>query len=244
VSSFLALLCALAAQRALGARPVEAAATLARPAEVHVVPLGELRANPGAFLGEDVSFALQFKDLSNDWDPYLSRFESSRWLGFEVWPDEAFTWERAEFEHPFTHLFVRKGGGFEPLTRRAHVYQRFQARARVREVFLGEPWLELLELTPLDGEVGEGTLVCMSRARTLAADEQFELALEQYEQAKAAPLPPHALAAVLREIEETEQQRAAYERENADPAREKADKKDKKAEKKDEKKQDAPEKDE
>jgi hypothetical protein len=241
VSSFLALLCALAAQRSLGARPVEAAATLARPVEVHVVPLSELRANPGAFLGEDVSFALQFKDLSSDWDPYLSRFESSRWLGFEVWPDEAFTWERAEFEHPFTHLFVRQGGGFEPLARRAHVYQRYQARARVREVFLGEPWLELLELSPLDGEVGEGTIVCMTRARTLVEDDQFELALEQYEHAKSAPLPPHALAAVLREIEETEQLRAAYEREHADPAGEKANKKAERQAEKD-KKKDAPKK--
>jgi len=224
VSSFLALLCALAAQRALDARPVEASAPLVRAPEVRAVPLSELRANPGAFLGDEVVFALQFHELDADWNPYLSRFEPARWLGVEVWPDEAFTWDRAVFEHPFTHLYLRKGGGFEPLARRAHVYQRFLARARVREAFLGEPWLELVELTPLEGEVGEGTLVCMTRARSLAADGEFQLALDLYAHAKSAPLPPHALARVLREIQETERAQAEAREESG----EKPDKKEKK----------------
>ncbi|MSR64090.1 MAG: hypothetical protein EXS08_16840 [Planctomycetes bacterium] len=216
MSTFLALLCALAAQRALEARPVEATAPLVRPPEAHLVPLGELRANPGAFLGEDVLFALQFHQLDADWDPYLSRFDPARWVGVEVWADESFTWERAVFEHPFTHLYLRKGGGFEPLARRAHPYQRFLAHARVREVFLGEPWLELLELEPLEGEVGEGTLVCMTRARALLADGQYELALDQYQRAKSAPLPPHALAMLLREIHETEQAQAEAKRKSGE----------------------------
>ncbi len=164
-----------------------------------VVPLDTLRAKPGRYLGREVRFVLQFHTLLEDWNPYLSRFEPARWLALEAWPDEDFTWDETVFAAPARHLFVRRGGGFEPLVRRARTYQRFEVRARVREVFLGEPWLELLELVPLDGEVGEGTILHVTRARELLFEGQFDLALEQYERARSAPLPPHALAALLEE---------------------------------------------
>ena len=153
-------------------------------------------------------FQLQFRALVEDWDPYLSRFEPGRWLAVEAWPDELFTWDESVFVAPVGRLFLRRGGGFEPLARRARTYQRFTAHARVREVFLGEPWLELLELVPLEGEVGEGTILHVTRARELASQGQFKLALDQYERARAAPLPPHALAALLEEIRATEEARA------------------------------------
>ncbi|NOT30590.1 MAG: hypothetical protein HOP15_09115 [Planctomycetes bacterium] len=179
------------------------------------VTLSALRAQPGRYLGLEVRFVLQFRALVEDWNPYLSRFEPARWLALEVWPDEALNWERAAFETPARRLFVRRGGGFEPLVRRARIYQRFEVRARVREAFLGEAWLELLELVPLEGEVGEGTILHVTRARELAAEGQFDLALDQYERARSAPLSPHALAAVLEEIRATQAARERAEAEGA-----------------------------
>lgn len=187
--------------------PTPAAAVIApRP-----VALGALRADPGRYLNQEVRFVFQFRALREDWNPFLSRFEPSRWLALEVWPDEVFTWDRAAFEAPARRLFLRRGGGFEPLARRARTYQRFEARARVRETFQGEPWLELIELVPLEGEVGEGTILHVTRARELVLEGQFDLALEQYERARSAPLPPHALAAVLEEIRVTREAKARAE---------------------------------
>lgn len=177
----------------------EGALATVPPGLVRAVPLGDLRREPAFHLGEEVRFVLQFQELQEDWEPYLSRFEPVRWLALAGWADEDFTWDEAAFGAPARHLFVRRGGGFEPLVRRARTYQRFQVRARVREVFLGEPWLELLELVPLEGEVGEGTILHVTRARELLRTGQFDLALEQYERARSAPLPPHALAALVAE---------------------------------------------
>jgi hypothetical protein len=168
---------------------------------VSVLRLGELRARPAKHLGQEVRFALQFRGLVEEWEPFLSRFEPSRWVALEGWPDEAFLWDEAAFAAPAGRLFVRRGGGFEPLARRARPYQRFEVRARVREVLLGEPWLEVLELVPLEGEVGEGTILHVTRAREFAAEKSYALALEQYERARSAPLPAHALAALLEEIQ-------------------------------------------
>jgi len=185
-----------------------------------VVGLAGLRAAPADYLGEDVRFVLQFRGLVESWEPFLSRFEPSRWLALEGWPDEAFTWDPDVFGAPAGRMFVRRGGGFEPLARRAKTYQRYEVRARVRELFVGEPWIEVLSLVPLDGEVGEGTILHVTRARELADEGKLGLALEQYERARSAPLPPHALAALLEEIRATEEARAAQREEEETPEEE------------------------
>jgi hypothetical protein len=203
----------LSGPAARGAQQLRARAVVDSAAPATLSALGT---QPGRWLGEEVRFVLQFRALVEDWNPYLSRFEPTRWLALEAWPDEAFTWDQAAFDAPARRLFVRRGGGFEPLVRRARTYQRFEVRARVREAFLGEPWLELIELVPLEGEVGEGTILHITRARELAAEGQFDLALDQYERARSAPLPPHALGAVLEEIRATQ---AARERAQAEDAK-------------------------
>ncbi len=218
MGALLLMLAALATQRALGAARSDPA-TLAQEGHTSTRKLAELRAAPARFLGEEVRFTLQFRALVEDWNPYLSRFEPGRWLALEVWPDELFTWDESVFAAPAGRLFLRRGGGFEPLARRARTYQRFEVRARVREVFLGEPWIELLELVPLEGEVGEGTILHVTRARELAAEGKFALALDQYERARAAPLPPHALAAVLAEIRATEEARAHSRADGQEPVK-------------------------
>jgi hypothetical protein len=173
--------------------------------------LVELRANPGKRLGEEVEFTLQFRALSESWNPYLSRFEPGRWLGLSAWPDEVFLWDEASFDRPATRLFARRGGELERALRAARPYQRFHVTALVREHFLGEAWLELTALKRLSEEVGEGTLLHVTRARELALEGSFDLALEQYERARRAPLPPHALAAILEEELETNEAREARE---------------------------------
>lgn len=186
---------------------------LAEPA----LALSELRSEPGRHLGRELVFRVQFRRVVEDWNSYLSRFEPGRWLALEAWPDEHLLWDPAVFERPFARLFLRRGGGFEPLARRARPYQRFEARARVREVFLGEPWIEIVELVPLEGEVGEGTILHVSRARSLVVEGKLDLALEQYERARAGPLPPHALARLLTEIRAAEEKKK-----RAPPAEEQA----------------------
>ena len=179
------------------------------------VRLHELRANAGRYLGQDVHFALQLSSVTEDWEPYLSRFGPGDWLGFQAWPDELFTWEADVFADPAPRLFCRRGSPAALRLARAAPHARFEARARVCEAFLGEPWIEIVELTPLPGEVGPGTIVHVERARSLRLEGQWDLALEQYGRAKLAPLPPHALAAIEAEILDTEEARELDRREQA-----------------------------
>jgi hypothetical protein len=169
--------------------------------------LVELRASPGKLLGEAVEFTLQFRALQESWNPYLSRFEPGRWLALSAWPDEVFTWDAASFDAPLSRLFVARGTPLEVTLRSVAPYQRFRATAIVREQFLGEPWFELTSLTRLAEEVGEGTILHVTRARELVLEGNFDLALDQYERARLAPLPTHALAAIFEEELETREAR-------------------------------------
>jgi hypothetical protein len=179
----------------------------AAPQAVRATTLVELRASPGRLLGEEVEFTLQFRALAESWNPYLSRFEPGRWLALSAWPDEVFTWDAASYDAPLARLFVWRGAPLEEALRRAAPHQRFRATAIVREQFLGEAWLELTSLVRLAEEVGEGTILHVTRARELALEGNFDLALDQYARARLAPLPSHALAAILEEELETREAR-------------------------------------
>ena len=179
---------ALAALAALAVRPAANAPDV--PADV---PLGELRAEPARHLGKEVRFTVQFSRPVEDWNPFFSRFGPREWLALEVWPDESFMWDREAFEDPARRVFVRRGSDLESLVQSARTYTRFEAQGIVREIFLGQPWIEIVRLKPLAEEVGEGTIVHVGRARELWAQGQWDMALEQLERAKVGPLPPHAL---------------------------------------------------
>jgi hypothetical protein len=178
-------------------------ASLAEPV-VEVASLAELRASPADRLGRTVSFVVQHKGLVETWNPYLTRFGPTDWLGVEGWADERFTWEREVWDDPAPRLFVRRGTVEALLLRELLELERYRVTAVVREVFLAEPWIEILTVDPLYERVPEGSILHVSRARLLQAQGQWELALQQYHRGHAGPLPNHARAEIERLIAECE----------------------------------------
>jgi hypothetical protein len=166
------------------------------------VALSKLAIDAPLWLGRRVRFVVQLKGERAAWNPYLTRFGAADWASFEGWPDELFLWEKAAFDAPFTRLFVDRASDLVEVLRGAETYRRFHVVAAVREVFLGDPWLEVQELEPLVEFVSEGTLIAVGRAEELAERGEIALALDQLERAKAAPLPAHAQAELERRIAE------------------------------------------
>lgn len=164
--------------------------------------LVELRAAPARNLGEPVRFVLQFHELVADWNPWLSRFGPRDWVAVSCWPDEEFTWDREVFSDPLTTLFARKGTSAAATLLEAETYGRFEVLAVVREVFGGRPWIEIEAIVPLEEHVGEGAILHVGRAGSLIEEGRIELAIDQLERAKSAPLPAHARRELERRIVE------------------------------------------
>lgn len=179
-------------EQELGPLPVATAVPLA--------DLSEIRFDPLSWKGREVRFVLQFRELVPDWDPYLTRFGTVDWVAFSGWSDTRFTWDAEVYDDPLPTLFVRRGSELAAGLTEYRPHQRLEARAWVREIFFDRPWIEITSLRPLEEHVGEGTILHVGRARDFMRMRKWELALQQFERAKAAPLPAHARAELERQI--------------------------------------------
>jgi hypothetical protein len=174
----------------------------AQAPEPTTTTLTELRAHPGRFLAQRLVLTLQFSELVPSWNPYVTRFGPPEYLGFEAWGDERFLWEPEAFDDPAARLFALRGSAAADLLAHALPYERFRVEAVAREVFLDEPWLEIVGVERLDGAVGDGTLLHTGRALQAMEEERWTFALDQLERANAAPLAAHAQAELARLIDE------------------------------------------
>ncbi|MEW6073637.1 MAG: hypothetical protein AB1726_13725 [Planctomycetota bacterium] len=164
--------------------------------------LEALRAWPGRWVGRPVRLTLQFQGRVERWNPFHTRFGPADWVGFTAWPDERFVWEEEVFADPAPRLFVRRDGPVAAALGGAALLDRFSALVVVREIFLGEPWIEILALEPLAEHVPEGSVLHVERALRFRTQGEPLLAIDQLERARAAPLPPHARAEIDRLIGE------------------------------------------
>lgn len=164
------------------------------------VRLTDLHAKPAAWLGRRVRVVVQLDALVDDWNPWMSRFTPRCYTQIAGWPDEHFTWNERVFQNPVRGLFLRRGAAFEAALREAKRFARLEVHGTVKEMQLGVPAIQVDALRVLDTHVGEGTLLHVDRAFSLLEQGRIELALDQLERAKAAPLPAHARAELERRI--------------------------------------------
>ncbi len=172
--------------------------------EPPLLRLGDLLARPQRHLGTRIRVDVQWDGQEAHWRPYVSRFAPSEFACLRAWSDEAYLWREAEHERPFRHLYARRGGAYERLLATAPRYKRWRLELEVREVLLGQPWMEIVGAVPLPDSVGEGALIHAARADELARQGQWEFARSNYERALAGLLPAHQRAELERLRDECE----------------------------------------
>jgi hypothetical protein len=169
-----------------------------RAAEPTPATLGELRREPGRWLGARVALVVQLRELRFDWEPFTTRFGPRQWLGARAWGDEQFLWRREEFDDPCATLFARRGSPAAAGLERARAYERIELTGTVREALLGEPWIEIESVEPTLEQVGEGTIVHAARALACIESGAWQLAVESLQRAVVPRLPAHAAAELER----------------------------------------------
>lgn len=181
--------------------PVRASA----PAELEYVSLVELARNPQEHLGRSFRVRFQVESAPESWNPYLTRFGSQDWRGLRAWADEQFLWEREAWENPAARVFARRGSIADEVLRDAPRLARFEALAHVRQVFLGEPWLEIELVQRLANSIGEGSVLHAERALEHLEKEQWRNALDNLDRALVGEMPELARAELrrLRELAES-----------------------------------------
>ena len=162
------------------------------------VGLEEVFENPVPWLGREVRATFQLRDRPESWNPYLTRFGTGDYVAARVWSDGQFLWEVDAYESPQGLVFIRRDTPPALLLAGAEIYDRFEARLSLEQVFRGLPWAEVVELEPLPRKVGEGTILHAARALQLMAGESWKLALGDLSRAAVPSLPEHALDEIHR----------------------------------------------
>lgn len=159
------------------------------PPEPALDPYKDLVAHPERHLGETIRFAFTLESKLETWNPYLTRFGTS---GFDCvlgWSDESFPWLRADYENPSIRLFLRDGTRAQHAAKTARPYKRFAVTGVVRELFAGQPWIEVIALDRLEASLNEGTVLHAERGVREMQAGQFTLAIEDFERARVGILP-------------------------------------------------------
>jgi hypothetical protein len=160
---------------------------------VATAALEEVFADAVPWLGREFRAAFQVQSLPETWNPYLTRFGPRDYTAVRIWGDGQFLWEAEAWDNPLGLVFARRGSAAEELLADAAPYARFEAQLRVRQVFLGQAWAEIVALRPLRRQVGEGTILHAGRALQLMNGDSWKLALEDLHRAAIPSLPRHAL---------------------------------------------------
>lgn len=163
-----------------------------------IVTWQDLCDRPSRWLGKKVRVRIQYQGRVDDWNPYLTRFGSRRYAAIQAWSDEQLPWVRADFDAPVVRLFFPRGEACAGALDQALVNNRYEVTAIVREVFLDVPWTEVLEVVPLPGRIGEGTIIHAGKALDLMKKSDWKLAQLEIEQAITDTLPVPARAELER----------------------------------------------
>ncbi len=148
--------------------------------------------DPESWIGQPLRLRVQYHSLIEDWNPYLTRFGTRHYVGFNAWTDEQRAWVQEDYEDPHLRLYARKDGAVAKQLQNARPHQRFELVCVVREIFGGQPWTEVVGIEQLAQEVPEGSVLHAIRGIEFMRKRTWSLAASQFERALAAPLPAAA----------------------------------------------------
>lgn len=180
--------------------PIPSASDL--PVAIHdhreptIEQLADLRELPSRALGVPFRVHAVVATVGAAWEPYFTRFDPASWQRVELWSDDAFLWEREAFDDPLPNAFVRASSAAASRLADLAPYDRVVIEGVVREVYAGEPWIELWSMRRAEPGLTEAAVFHAVRALELEAKGLGPLARSERDKALAAPLPAHQRAAL------------------------------------------------
>lgn len=165
-----------------------------QPEPAPLVGLHQVFADPLDYLGQRVRVVFQVHSQPAQWNPYLTRFGTADWTAVKVWAEHQFLWDPREYEHPLGLIFAPRGSAAHAALKPGREFSRFEATILVEQVFLGRPWVSILEVEQLRAETGRGSILHASRALKLMASGEWRLAMDDISRASVPELPEAAQA--------------------------------------------------
>ena len=162
--------------------------------------LSSIRRSPDAYKGVWVSFPIQFVSIGRISNAFFTQFTPNKYANFYGWASEQPIWRKEEYDNLFGLMFMSKTNDRLDELYGVKLYQQLQVTGVVRNVFQGEPWIEVTEFSKLAPKVNTGVLSHLYRGEQFMKKRQWTKALSELSLAPAANVPDNVLVTVHKDM--------------------------------------------
>lgn len=159
--------------------------------KVVTTTLEKIRRTPEAYKKVWVEFTVQFATMGRVENPFFTEFVPERYVNFYCWGDNQKIWHKRSFKNVFGMMFMAKAAKQSKDLYDLDCYSRIQVTGLVKNIFQGDPWIEVTKFTPVAGAVNTAALTHMHRGDKAMSQRQWTKAIAQYSMAPADDMPAH-----------------------------------------------------
>jgi len=200
----------LAAVVGMLAVPSIAGGWFSKMGDVKDVTLAELLRNPRDYVDVDVRFKVYFNSTGGHYNPYFTRFSEEMYGNFTAWPLDARLYDKRDFQRSYAFFFFRRHQKGWKKIQGIERFQVLELVGTVRDVFKGQPWIEVVDFSTSGGGLDEKEIrsVIVGDAQYVAG--HYDDAAESYEYATSARVPASVRADLYRKLADAQYQGGHY----------------------------------
>ncbi len=165
------------------------------------VGLHDLMAHPDSFIFQRIRTRAVFVERGDLFNRHVSHFQPGRYQNLILWGDRAPLWEPEVRGKPLMTAYVHTQSDANGVLGKLARYQAVDITARVLAATDGEPWIEIIEMTPVvgTGAFTDQSVYQVQQALTLAKEGAYDLADDHFAAALATDLPAFARTSVTQQ---------------------------------------------
>jgi len=164
------------------------------------VNLGEVLRNPHAYIDVELRVKLYFNSTGGAYNPYFTRFTEETYGNFAAWPIDARLYEKRDYQRSYNYFFVNRTNEQWKEIQALERVTAVEVGATVREVFKGQPWIEVFEVRELDEGLDESAVRNAVAGNAYYLAGQYDEAVRRYERAVRNRLPGNTRADLYRKL--------------------------------------------
>jgi len=179
--------------------------------DAKAVSLGEILRDPRAFVDVEVKVNVYFHTTGRSYNPYFTRFTDAMYGNFSAWPHNARLYEKRDFQRSYPFFFMQRSAkSWRTLSGLPRV-TAIEMVVAVRDVFRGQPWIEVLEFRKTSSGLTEEQVrnVVAGDAHYLAG--RYDVAADHYGRAASLNQPETVRADLFHRLGDAQFQTGRYE---------------------------------
>lgn len=157
--------------------------------------LSQIRRAADAYRQVWVRFKVQFVSMGTVKNPFFTRFVPEKYANFYAWAGEQPIWQKEHYETPFPLLFLPKNSAQLEDLYKLKLYTQMEVIGIVRNVFSGEPWIEIRGFKQGARKVTTSVLTHMYRGEQFMKKRDWAKAISELSLAHSADIPDNVLLA-------------------------------------------------